>query len=480
MDWMRKGLIGLGLVFGVWSAQAQLGPVECMPEWGQAGWSNPALLHPSGGQLWIGGLAGSQIGFSHSGPSAYDFMSADGVVDPSLMLERMDSVETIGFRAEVPLFALSFRDKNRFEFRLRSRFVADQQFNYDRDLFAMGWKGNGHPDMIGRPISFSDFGLNAQGYFDHSLSVGAMVTEEKFWLGWGVHILNGVGAFETETFDATWYTDSVDYSWTLEGEAAVQSAGVDLDSLVSNADPLTYSGGGVPPILGSGVAFDVGFLWRVSPKFSLEGAMEGRGSIRWLKSISKQQVDPAQFVLQGMDVVGLLSRADSLSLPDSLPAMFDTWASDMADSLQGAFELDSKSDEMPAFSTPVQETWRLGFRIRPSESIEITGMAYRQFRFDRRTDGFLLGLTHRLGTHVATHVQAQFRDQSWSFGAGLSLRGGPLRIAASAQNVPGLLYPLESGHWQGQFGIGFEMGYKKEKQKRRKSGQPATGKGMWH
>ena len=119
------------------------------------------------------------------GPSAYDFMSADGVVDPSLMLERMDSVETIGFRAEVPLFALSFRDKNRFEFRLRSRFVADQQFNYDRDLFAMGWKGNGHPDMIGRPISFSDFGLNAQGYFDHSLSVGAMVTEEKFWLGWG-------------------------------------------------------------------------------------------------------------------------------------------------------------------------------------------------------------------------------------------------------------------------------------------------------
>jgi len=459
---------------------AQLGPVELMPEWGQAGWSNPALFHPSGGQIWIGGLAGTQALVTHSGPSAFEFISTDGQVDFNLMLERMDASETIGLRSETPLFALAFRDKERFEFRLRSRFVAEQQFTYDRDLFELGWKGNGHPDLIGRPLSFSDLGLDAQGYFDHSLSVGAMVQEDKFWVGWGIHILNGIGSFETETLDATFTTDSVDYSLAVDGSMAIQASGLDLDSLLNGGEPVSLQSGSVPPTLGAGVAYDFGFLWKVTPQFALEGAMEGRGSIRWLKSITRQEVDPAQFVLQGLDAVALLSSSDSLSLPDSLPAMLENWASDMVDSLSSSYAVQSVSDGMEAFSTPVQETWRLGFRLRATEALEFSGLVYRQYRFDRHTDGLLVGVTHRIRGNVATHIQAQYRQQKWSFGGGLSLRGGPLRLAVSAQHIPGLIAPFDAGHWQGQVGVGFEMGYKKEKKKTRKKGRVATGKGMWH
>ena len=463
-----------------WMAQAQLGPVECMPEWGQAGWSNPALFHPSGAQIWLGGLAGTQVLATHSGPTFYDFISTDGAVDFDLMLERMDSVETVGLRNETPLFAFSFRDEDRFEFRLRSRFVAEQQLSYDRDLFELGWKGNGHPDLIGRPISFSDMGLDAQGYFDHSLSVGAMVQEDKFWLGWGIHILNGIGSFETASFDATLTTDSVDYSLGLDGGMVVQASGVDLDSLIDGGQAANLDMGSLPPTLGAGVAYDFGFLWKVTPKFAVEGAVEGRGSIRWLKSITRQEVDPAQFVLEGLDAVALLSSSDSLSLPDSLPSMLETWADDMVDSLTSSFTVQSTSDEMEAFSTPIQETWRLGFRVRATESLEFSGLVYRQFRFDRRTDGLLVGMTHRIRSNVATHIQAQYRAQRWSFGGGLSLRGGPLRLAVSAQHIPGLIDPLDAGHWQGQVGLGFELGYKRDKKKARKKGDPRSGKGMWH
>ena len=136
----------------------------------------------------------------------------------------------------------------------------------------MGWLGNGHPDLIGRPLSFSGMGVDAQAYLDHGLSVGAMAKENKLWLGWGIHILNGVGALHTESFDVTWLTDSLDYSWTLDGEATVNAAGLDFDSLAAGsvARP-SGCGGVVPPTLGSGVAFDFGFLWRLSPKFELEG-----------------------------------------------------------------------------------------------------------------------------------------------------------------------------------------------------------------
>ena len=37
------------------TTRAQLGPVELSPEWGQAGWSNPAILHPSRTVFTLGG-----------------------------------------------------------------------------------------------------------------------------------------------------------------------------------------------------------------------------------------------------------------------------------------------------------------------------------------------------------------------------------------------------------------------------------------
>ena len=100
--------------------RAQLGPMEVLPEWGQAGWSNPAILHPSGSHILIGGVSGFQLEVDHSGPHYADFISADGLVDPMALLERMDPVETVGVRSEVPLISLGFREKERFEFRLRS------------------------------------------------------------------------------------------------------------------------------------------------------------------------------------------------------------------------------------------------------------------------------------------------------------------------------------------------------------------------
>lgn len=478
---MNRLLFVLMCAFSLLGSQlrAQLGAVEVSPEWGQAGWSNPAILHPSSTVLTLGGLSGGQVDVLHSGPAFLDFATAEGSINPMAFLEKMDTVEFVGVRAEVPLFGLSVRDENRFEIRYRSRLVVDQNFSYDRDLLSVGWLGNGHPDLIGRPLSFSGMGVDAQTYLDHGLSVGAMAKENRLWLGWGIHILNGMAAFQTEAFDATWTTDSLDYSWTLDGAATVNSAGLDLDSLTVGGALAVPGDGGIPPTLGSGVAFDFGFLWRLNPKFDLEGSMEGRGSIRWLNSVSRKQVDPATFILEGLDAVELVSNADSLAFPDSLDSMLETWAEDMVDSLINTYDPDAAEGGAAAFDTRVQETWRLGFRYRPVESLEIHALAYRQFRLGGKMDGFLFGLVHRIRNNIATQLQGQYVQGRWSWGAGVSMRGGPLRVSFSARNLPGIFYPLNSGHWSGQVGLALEFGHAKEREKR-KRGEPATGKGMWH
>lgn len=456
----------------------QIGPVELLPEWGQAGWSNPAILHPSGSHILIGGLSGFQFEVDHSGPAYSDFINADGFVDPDALLSRMDPSESIGFRTEVPLISLGFRDEQRLEFRFRSRVVAEQQFDYDRDLFDLAWRGNGHPDNIGRPISISDMGLNAQAYLDHGLSVGAMAKEDRLWLGWGIHLLNGVSAFRTEAFDVVWTTDSLDYSWDVQGSAAFVAAGLDLDSLLEGGEIEVPGNGGIPQTLGAGVAFDYGFLWKLSPKLELEGSVEGRGGMRWLESLSKKELDPSGFVLEGVDVVGEWDNADS-TLLDSLDVWIEDWTEGLVDSLSAAFPVNTVPGIAAAFDSRVRETWRLGFRIRPSKSFEVSVMAFRQFRFGRSTDGGLVGLTYRLRNNIAAHVQGQYDGARWLWGSGLSLRGGPFRLSMSARNVPGYIRPLDAGHWQGQFGISLDFGYGQDRKKRRKN-DLGTGKGMWH
>ena len=56
------------VLWGSLPGKGQLGPVELLPEWGQAGWSNPAILHPSGGHFLIGGLSGGQFELDHYRP----------------------------------------------------------------------------------------------------------------------------------------------------------------------------------------------------------------------------------------------------------------------------------------------------------------------------------------------------------------------------------------------------------------------------
>jgi len=169
---------------------------------------------------------------------------------------------------------------------------------------------------------------------------------------------------------------------------------------------------------------------------------------------------------------------DSLPL-DSLPAVLEDWAMSLGDSLEQAFPAVDTPGLAAAFDSRVRETWRLGMRVRPTEFVEVSAVVYRQYRFGESMDGGLLGVTYRPIGNIAVNGQCQYHSNRWLFGGGVSLRGGPVRLSVSARHIPGLIYPLETGHWQAQFGLSFEGGYGQKRTKRRKN-DLGTGKGMWH
>ena len=67
--------------------------------------------------MWLGGLAGAPVSAAHSGPALLDFTTLEGAVNPELLIAGMDPTEAVDARAEVPLFAVAFRDQKRFELR---------------------------------------------------------------------------------------------------------------------------------------------------------------------------------------------------------------------------------------------------------------------------------------------------------------------------------------------------------------------------
>ena len=263
-----------------------------------------------------------------------------------------------------------------------------------------------------------------------------MAKEDKLWLGWGIHILNGVTALQTERFDATWTTDTLDYSWTLDGAATVNAAGIDFDSLAAGIVPPEIPGWGRCPRPRVGVAFDFGFLWRLNPQFELEGSMEGRGSIRWMESVSRRQVDPSTFVLQGLDVIGVVSEAENQTFPDSLESMLETWAEDMVDSLAQTFDSESTEGLPAAFDTRVRETWRLGFRFRPVQSLEIQALAYRQFQLTGRWTA----LSSVWFTASGKTSRPRFRVNI-SMAVGLGARACPCGVAHSGLHSVPAMWP---------------------------------------
>ena len=120
----------------------------------------------------------------------------------------------------------------------------------------------------------------------------------------------------------------------------------------------------------------------------------------------------------------------------------------------------------------------MGSGFAPRKLLEFFAMAYRQFRFDRQVVVLsLVGCTVSGKQCGRPRFRAQLVDGRWSWGGGLSLRGGPLRLALSARNVAGILYPMQAGHWSGQVGVAFEFGYAKDKKKTKKKGDLGNGQG---
>lgn len=430
----------MGLLFGA-AATAQLDGFGLVTNGPFASLSvNPAYQPDHLGDFHCIGLTGARIAAGHT---AFSYSGAvdRGTVDMDAVLHSLDPVNHLFADIQLPLLGGGIRAGQAY-FRAGMRTHVEQRLGYPEELIELLWKGNGHPDVIGRSLSLDGLSLNAVAYSDVYAGASVRLLKEQLNLGGTVHILSGTGVVHTSQGNLDLFTDPQTYSLHASGNFLVQTAGAfALDSAAASPLPGDFLPGSGNP----GMAFDFGATVRLG-KVTVEAAALNWGWIDWEQQARQYVMDETAFTFSGFDLHQLLSTKDSTA---GVIQQF-------VDSLTTAFAWDTAD---ATFRTPTSGMLQCSARMKSWRNGQAyAGWSLRQ-RLGHSFTGMHAGLIQSLGRALILQCGVQWFDQDqWLVSGGFRLRAGPAVFHAATENVPGIINLAGHRYWQGTAGITFAIG----------------------
>ncbi len=436
----KRFLTGLLAVCFACTAQAQIDGLALQSQVPTASVTvNPALDTQNNWHIWLPGLGGLSTAAGHSAFTLSDALDGN-FLDIERVLGTLDGTNHLWTETRVPVFQGGFRVRNLY-FRLGAAAVSESRLAYPGELLELAWKGNGHPDLIGRRLDFDGFGVNAQGYTDVYLGASANLMEGRLNFGGNLHLLSGIGTIYTQNSRFGLTTDAEDYTLTADGEFDLLVGGaVLLDSNVVEFDAANIGSG-----VNLGLAVDLGASFSLED-WTLDASVMNLGGIRWEENATQYTLSGAEFSFSGFDLQEFIDN------PDSTEAVLNT----VVDSLTTVFSV----DETPtSFRTPTSA--RVQVTVR--RSLWEGGQVYAGFNSVRRLgepfNGMHFGASHQFGRVLTLQAGAQwFEGDQVLIGAGFALRAGPVLLFAQSANIPALIRPENHKTWQGSFGLVLAFG----------------------
>lgn len=401
---------------------------------------NPALDTQNNWHIWLPGLGGLSTAAGHSAFTLSDALDGN-FLDIERVLGTLDGTNHLWTETRVPVFQGGFRVRNLY-FRLGAAAVSESRLAYPGELLELAWKGNGHPDLIGRRLDFDGFGVNAQGYTDVYLGATANLMEGRLNFGGNLHLLSGIGTIYTQNSRFGLTTDADDYTLTADGEFDLLVGGaVSFDSTAVEFDAANIG----PTGANRGLAVDLGASFSVAD-WTLDASVMNLGGIRWEENATQYTLTDAEFSFSGFDLQEFVDN------PDTTEAVLNT----VVDSLTTVFSVD---ETQTSFRTPTSSRVQVTLR----RSLWDGGQVYAGFnsvrRFGEPFNGIHFGASHQFGRVLTLQAGAQwFEGDQVLIGAGFALRAGPVLLFAQSANIPALIRPENHKTWQGSFGLVLAFG----------------------
>ncbi|HAH26010.1 MAG TPA: hypothetical protein DCL77_19995 [Prolixibacteraceae bacterium] len=440
----------------------------------QSDLQNPAL-HNDSSAVVVGlpGLSGMSVGLNspfafrdlfHKGTGDY----ADSLVTDMESFHRaLKSTNSVQQNFTVPLFYLGFRHKKSFfSLGISEKEVAQLTFAKNMVTFIK----DGNAPYMGQNFDLGDIQMNAIHYREFALGYSNELIKNKLTVGIKVKALYGKSALQTERMD-------------LQVETAADGSYLNLrsDMKINLSAPVTASFDSVNYFSGlengndnpkdymlqhenKGMAFDLGAVYKLTPKITLSGSIIDMGKISFKKDvISIDHV--SNYKWEGIDF--------SKSLDDTKPDYVSQ--SDLIDNEMTKFgnSFKPKKSEFgtEAFKMTIPTKIYLGGTYQFTDKFNL-GLLDRLYKYGEMSKNTLtLSANTMLGEYFSLSGSYSVVGNSYNnLGLGMGIRCGFMQLYMVSDNLLAM-DPAKAEMVNFRFGINLLFG-------RKHAYQPIVEKGL--
>jgi hypothetical protein len=290
-------ILGLFLIAGITTLSAQeSNTLHFMKGMPQSSISNPAL-HNDSSKVVIGfpGLSGMYVDFNS--PFAINDLirKGTGSLSDSLVLDiegfhnSLKETNNVEQNFSLPLFYLGFRSKKSF-FSLGVTEKEMTRFAFDKNLVTFIKDGNA--PYMGQNFDLGNLNMDSYQYMEIALGYSNEVIKNKLSVGVRAKALFGRFAMKTEKMnlkvetaaDGSTLNLNADMQLNLSAPVTVEYdeegyfSGMNTDDLDNPMDFIFVQGN-------SGMAFDLGVVYKLTPKITLSGSIIDIGKISFKENV---------------------------------------------------------------------------------------------------------------------------------------------------------------------------------------------------
>lgn len=339
------------------------------------------------------------------------------------------NLKNMQFTQELDLFYLGLRVRRNY-FSMGVQANINNEMGLPMDLLRMLYFGN-TGTMFGKDIKFDDIQLRSSTYaavhfgysreFNDRLTIGVRA---KYLIGFSdAELLRNVSTLKTDsgTNNALRLTATTDYSMRWAGQNYI-SPFTDSTLMANSRDSLIQNLMKNP--VGSGLAFDLGFNYRITNRWSISGSILNLGYINWkdAKSFEKQ----GTYAFNGFVTDDPSKIGDSASIAQ------------IQDSIEKVFQ--PKEGTATSYRRSLGPKIYLGTQFNLYRSGSLGLLGYAESWNGKYYFGGSASFTQRFWRMMDLRVNYNmFRDQKSNIGVGLSMQLPVVGIYFMTDNISGFV-----------------------------------------
>jgi len=456
-------IIGLILIVKQSNLSAQESTtLQFMKGMPQSDLMNPALHNDSSKVVFgLPGMSGMYFDFNSGFPSSDLMHKGTGLLADSLVIDiekfhnSLSTTNSIQQHLSVPVFYLGIRIKKSF-FTLGITEKEVAQFTFAKSLVAFLKDGNA--PYMGQNFDLGDMDMDAFHYREFALGYSNELIKNKLTIGGKAKLLYGKFAMQTDRLNLKVETAADGSYLNLRSDMKINfSAPVSVEYDEENyfsgingddVDPKDY----MLQKGNMGMAFDLGAVYKLTPKITLSGSIIDIGKISFKEEVNNLN-HVSTYKWEGIDFSKSMdeSQADYVDPADLVD--------DEMEKIEKSFRPNKSEFGSEAFDVSIPMKIYLGGTYEVSKNVNI-GILDRIYKNgDASTNTVTLSANTLIGNFLSlSGSYSMIGNSTKNLGLGMAIRLGYLQLYLVGDNALAIADPSKVDYANLRFGLNYLFG----------------------